>query len=433
MRHKIILFITATLLVTSCDNSSDYLSVNEKETESLKIDTASYYKILESNAIEYRNYKRSSVNPILTRAIATNEGNDIVVYSYTNKSSTGYKTYALDKNLKSILGLYPYAYYICEFITATYELTIPGISNRTVRFSDVESPKCGLFPDYTKDEYNKNINYLFYELGMKNQIKKVQEIFLSFEDLKNYLKDDNDKKFNIKENIYNILDGAIYSGKIEMVDYLLTAKNLPNKIKLNIDHNDGHALSMASFHGHLELVDYLLTSPKLKQHANINIGNDKPIYYATDFEFHYAPGNHQNNEIIKYLLTSPKLKQHANPNVMYHLPFQEACRHANIEIMDMLWNLKKFDRNLSLYALNANGQSTFELACNNTHQSLEPIIYLINVCKIKSDKNIKKFIKNNEDNEAVMYYVDYLEKNSYDNLTTELKNDKVNTARVKKI
>jgi hypothetical protein len=154
MRHKIILFITATLLVTSCDNSSDYLSVNEKETESLKIDTASYYKILESNAIEYRNYKRSSVNPILTRAIATNEGNDIVVYSYTNKSSTGYKTYALDKNLKSILGLYPYAYYICEFITATYELTIPGISNRTVRFSDVESPKCGLFPDYTKDEYN---------------------------------------------------------------------------------------------------------------------------------------------------------------------------------------------------------------------------------------------------------------------------------------
>lgn len=285
----------------------------------------------------------------------------------------------------------------------------------------------------TKNEHNDRINYLFYELGTKNQIKKVQEIFLNFEELKPYLKRDNDKKTNIKENIYNILNGAIHSGKIEMVDYLLTAKNLPNKIKLNIDHNDGHALSMASFHGHLELVDYLLTSPKLKQHANINIDNDKPVYYAADFEFHYAPGSHQNNEIIKYLLTSPKLKQHANPNVIYHLPFQEACRHANIEIMDMLWNCKEFDRNLSLYALNANGQSTFELACNNTHQSLEPIIYLINVCKIKSDKNIKKFIKNNQDNEAVIYYMDYIEKkNSYDILTTELKNDKV-TKKLNKI
>lgn len=286
----------------------------------------------------------------------------------------------------------------------------------------------------TKDEYNKNINYLFYELGMKNQIKKVQEIFLSFEDLKNYLKDDNDKKFNIKENIYNILDGAIYGGQIEMVDYLLTAKNLPNKIKLNIDYNSGNALSMASFHGHLEIVDYLLTSPRLKQHANINIDNDKPIYYAADFEFHYAPGKHQNNEVIKYLLTNPKLKQHANPNVIYHLPFQEACRHANIDIMDMLWNLKGFDRNLSLYSLNANGQSTFELACNNTHQDLEPIIYLLNVCKIQEDKNIKKFIKDNQDNEAVIYYMDYIKKKkNYDNLITELKNNKVTTAKIKKI
>ena len=50
----------------------------------------------------------------------------------------------------------------------------------------------------TKNEYNKNINYLFYELGMKNQIKKVKEIFLNFEDLKTYLKDDNDKKLNSK-------------------------------------------------------------------------------------------------------------------------------------------------------------------------------------------------------------------------------------------
>lgn len=154
MTHKIILLIIATLLVASCDNSSDYFSVNEKETESLKIDTTSYYKILESNTIEYRNYKRSSVVPSLTRATATNGGNDIIVYGYTKKSSTGYKTYALDKNLKSILGLYPNAFYICEYITATYELTIPGISNRTVRFSDVDSPNCGLFPDCTKDEYN---------------------------------------------------------------------------------------------------------------------------------------------------------------------------------------------------------------------------------------------------------------------------------------
>ena len=238
---------------------------------------------------------------------------------------------------------------------------------------------------------------MFYELGMKNQIKKVQEIFLSFEDLKNYLKDDNDKKFNIKENIYNILDGAIYGGQIEMVDYLLT-------------------------------------SPRLKQHANINIDNDKPIYYAADFEFHYAPGKHQNNEVIKYLLTNPKLKQHANPNVIYHLPFQEACRHANIEIMDMLWNLKGFDRNLSLYSLNANGQSTFELACNNTHQDLEPIIYLLNVCKIQEDINIKNFIKNNQDNEVVIYYMNYIEKKkNYDNLTTELKNEKVTTEKVKKM
>lgn len=154
MKQKNILFVTTIFLVISCNNSSDYLSVNKKETETIKIDTASYDKILESNAIEYRDYKRSSILPNLTRTTATNQGTDIMVHSYTSKSSTGYKTYALDKNLKSILGLYPYAYYICEFITVNYELTIPGISNRTVKFSDVDSPKCGLFPNYTKDEYN---------------------------------------------------------------------------------------------------------------------------------------------------------------------------------------------------------------------------------------------------------------------------------------
>lgn len=97
MKQKNILFVTTIFLVISCDNSSDYLSVNKKETETIKIDTASYDKILESNAIEYRDYKRSSILPNLTRTTATNQGTDIVVHSYTSKSSTGYKTYALDK------------------------------------------------------------------------------------------------------------------------------------------------------------------------------------------------------------------------------------------------------------------------------------------------------------------------------------------------
>lgn len=153
MTKKIILFMAATLLVASCNNSSDDFSIKEKEVGSVTIDTTSYDRMLEANATKYRSYKRSSTHLNLTRA-ATNNETDVIVYGYTNKYSTGYKTYALHKNLKKTLGLYPNAYYICEFITADYALTIPGIANRTVKFSDVESPKCGLYPNYTNDEYH---------------------------------------------------------------------------------------------------------------------------------------------------------------------------------------------------------------------------------------------------------------------------------------
>lgn len=42
--------------------------------------------------------------------------------------------------------------YIMETITAQYELTIDGLSARKVRFSPNDSPKCGLYPDYTNSE-----------------------------------------------------------------------------------------------------------------------------------------------------------------------------------------------------------------------------------------------------------------------------------------
>lgn len=39
-----------------------------------------------------------------------------------------------------------------EKVTANYKLTIDGLSTREVRFSAVDSPKCGLYPDFTDEE-----------------------------------------------------------------------------------------------------------------------------------------------------------------------------------------------------------------------------------------------------------------------------------------
>lgn len=154
MTKKIILSMTMTLLVASCSNVSDDFSINEKDVKNTVIDTTLNERFLEASAARYRSYKRSSTNQNLIRTRATNNGTDIVVYGYTNKHSTGYKTYALDRELKRILGLYPNSFYICEFMMVDYTLTIPGIANRTAKFTDIDSPKCGLFPNHTKEEYN---------------------------------------------------------------------------------------------------------------------------------------------------------------------------------------------------------------------------------------------------------------------------------------
>lgn len=61
------------------------------------------------------------------------------------------KKQILGKELASHMGIVNTAY-ILEKVTANYKLTIDGLSTREVRFSAVDSPKCGLYPDFTDEE-----------------------------------------------------------------------------------------------------------------------------------------------------------------------------------------------------------------------------------------------------------------------------------------
>lgn len=148
---KFLLFtaITAAFsILTSCDNSKEFGSEANlsEEVQNLTEEAISFINWIGSDSISYESWERSPLT-------ATTRGADIdlTVHGYTTTSSTGNQKVIIGKELASRMGI-SNQIYIMERITARYELTINGLSTKEVRFSPIDSPKCGLFPDYTSSE-----------------------------------------------------------------------------------------------------------------------------------------------------------------------------------------------------------------------------------------------------------------------------------------
>lgn len=157
MKKNIFLFLIATIFIGCSD-------VNEDLKTSL-LDKSPILTEQDAKAADTTNYNfylRSPQNS-KTRTVYTSEV-DTTVYGYTSQSSTGNGTYALSRNLKDLLGIPRNSFYICNFYTLKYSLTIDGLANRTTKFSIIDSPKCGLYPDYTDEEYDL-CGYSYTQMG----------------------------------------------------------------------------------------------------------------------------------------------------------------------------------------------------------------------------------------------------------------------------
>lgn len=148
---KFILFaaITAAFATfTSCDNSEEFGSEANlsEEAHASTGEAISFMNWIRCDSVSYKSWERSPQSAS-TRGVST----DYTVYGYTTTSSTGNKKVILGKELASRMGIYNQIY-IMETVTAKYELTINGLNAREVIFSPINSPKCGLYPDYTSSE-----------------------------------------------------------------------------------------------------------------------------------------------------------------------------------------------------------------------------------------------------------------------------------------
>lgn len=149
--RKVVLFVAVTAAFTtftSCDNSEEFGSeanLSEK-VQDLTGEAVSFMSFIGGDSVSYKSWERSPLSA-RTRSSST----DFTVYGYTTTSSTGNRKAIIGKELASHMGIYNQIY-IMETVTARYELTINGLGAREVIFSPINSPKCGLYPDYTKDE-----------------------------------------------------------------------------------------------------------------------------------------------------------------------------------------------------------------------------------------------------------------------------------------
>lgn len=145
------MLILGIVIVASC--SSDDSEINVSYESGLgQPDVAIFSSLSDLDTIDYASFVRSPQQKNITRASL---GTDIKVYGYTEKTSTPNKTYALGKEFKEMLGIPRNKFYICSFTTAKYVVNIKGLKDRTARFSIVDSPNCGLYPDATEKEYNE--------------------------------------------------------------------------------------------------------------------------------------------------------------------------------------------------------------------------------------------------------------------------------------
>ena len=148
---KFILFaaITAAFATfTSCDNSEELdLEANlSEEVQAPTGEAISFMNWIGCDSVSYKSWERSPQSAS-TRGVST----DFTVYGYTTTSSTGNIKAIISKELASRMGI-SRQIYVMEKVTAKYELTVNGLNAREVIFSPINSPKCGLYPDYTSDE-----------------------------------------------------------------------------------------------------------------------------------------------------------------------------------------------------------------------------------------------------------------------------------------
>ncbi len=148
---KVILFVAITAALTtftSCDNSEEFGSeANLSENvQDLTGEAISFMNWIGDDSVSYKSWERSPLSA-RTRSNST----DFTVYGYTTTSSTGNIKAIISKELASRMGISRQTY-VMEKVTAQYDLTINGLSTREVLFSPINSPKCGLYPDYTRDE-----------------------------------------------------------------------------------------------------------------------------------------------------------------------------------------------------------------------------------------------------------------------------------------
>lgn len=169
--------------------------------------------------------------------------------------------------------------------------------------------------------YGKTINYKHLIEGIYITIKNNDKLFLKYlllnipiveeedffkvmtyigrygdgdllEVLHHHYKDEVENKIDTSE----ILVAAVENNNIDMVDFLLTNKEIKNPdIHLHYD----KALRYACTHEHIDIIKFLLTSEKLKEKANIHAKNDECLIWSFKSE---------KFKTVDYLLFEYKIK-----------------------------------------------------------------------------------------------------------------------------
>jgi ankyrin repeat protein len=172
---------------------------------------------------------------------------------------------------------------------------------------------------------------------------------------------------------------ACACGRLEVVRYLLTSKDLKNNIDIEIDNNAG--LRWACEYNQLEVVEYLLTSSELSVHANISASDNFGFIKACEEGY---------LDIVQLLLENKNLKQLADLNARDDYAFRFACKNEHKEVVRFLLNISKIlNKPINVYAKNS--QVIKELLKEKSYEMLE---YLIVELKLFEIQKVKSIIKN---------------------------------------
>jgi len=226
----------------------------------------------------------------------------------------------------------------------------------------------------------------------------------------------NPTKTKLMQNWINAsLLTACENGHVNVVDFLLTSKDLP--ILADINAYDGKILYKTAEKGNLEVIKYLLTSPNLKTNVDIHTKDDVLLTAASN-------GGHFN--LIKYLLTSPELKEHANIHAKEENALVSACATRKYEIVKYLLSSPDLKEHSNIHVAK---DLSFSLIMreNNT----EMLQYLIFDLKIEITDNIKEIVENCFDSERKEQIKNWIKIRQFNDLLEDLpvsenkKNNKV--------